>query len=269
MFENYSNRGAATVSEKGRVIYGADSAQRFMTNVYMWMAGAMIITALAAILTVSPYVAFMGALSGENLSTADAISAAMAYSPLARVVFGSSIGYIVLIIAELALVFYLALRITKMSRTAAMVAFFAYATLNGVTLSSIFIIYTASSIATAFLVSAGMFAGMSVFGMVTKKDLSKVGSICVMAVWGIIIASVVNMFVRSGPFSLILSVITVVLFAGLTAYDTQKLKRMRTEITDNGTDMHAKIAIYGALQLYLDFINMFLALLRLFGRSRD
>jgi FtsH-binding integral membrane protein len=269
MFENYSNRGAATVSERGRVIYEADSARRFMTNVYMWMAGAMVITALAAILTISPYVAFMGSLMGENLSTADAISAAMTYSPLARIVFGSSIGYIVLIIAELGLVFYLALRITKMSRGSAMVAFFAYATLNGITLSSIFIIYTASSIATAFLVSAGMFAGMSILGAVTKKDLSKFGSICIMAVWGIIIASIVNMFVRSGPFSFVLSIITVLVFAGLTAYDTQKLKRLQAQITDNGTGMYAKMAIYGALQLYLDFINMFLALLRIFGRSRD
>jgi FtsH-binding integral membrane protein len=269
MFENYSNRGAATVTEGGRVFYGADSAQRFMTNVYLWMAGAMIITALAAVLTVSPYVAFMGALAGEELSAADAVSAAMTYSPLARIVFGSSIGYIVLIVAELGLVFYLAMRITKMSRASAMIAFFAYATLNGITLSSIFIIYTASSIATAFLVSAGMFAGMSAFGMITKKDLSKLGNICIMAVWGIIIASIVNMFVRSGPFSLILSVITVLVFTGLTAYDTQKLKRLQAEITDNGTDMHSKIAIYGALQLYLDFINMFLALLRIFGRPRN
>jgi FtsH-binding integral membrane protein len=269
MFENYSSRGAAVVTESGRVIYGADSARRFMTNVYLWMAGAMVITAFAAILTVSPYVAFAGALSGETLSTAQSIEYAMAYSPLARIIFGSSIGCIVLIVAELALIFYLAVRITKMSRASAMVAFFAYATLNGVTLSSIFIIYTASSIATAFLVSAGMFAGMSVFGLVTKKDLSKLGSICIMAVWGVIIASIVNMFVRSGPFSLALSVVTVLLFTGLTAYDTQKLKRMQAEITDNGTDMHAKIAIYGALQLYLDFINMFLALLRIFGRSRD
>jgi FtsH-binding integral membrane protein len=235
---------------------------RFMTNVYLWMAGAMVITGFAAILTIG-----IPALD-PSYSSQEAIQMARS-SAIGQFVFGNPFGHIILVVVELALVFFLSARIAKMSRTAAMIAFFAFATINGITLSSIFLVYSLPSIGMAFFIAAGMFAGMSIFGMVTKKDLTKIGNICTMAIFGIIIASVVNMFMRSGTFSYIVSFVTVLVFTGLTAYDTQKLKGIQDNIVDNGTDMVAKMAILGALTLYLDFINMFLALLRIFGRRRD
>jgi FtsH-binding integral membrane protein len=263
MFENnYELRGKTIVAESGRVSYSDSVAQRFMTSVYLWMAGAMAITGFAAILTVGISALNPAYTSQEayQIATGTAIG---------QFVFGNRFGYIILAVLELGLVIYLSARIAKMSRTAAMIAFFAFATVNGATLSSIFLVYSLPSIGTAFFIAAGMFAGMSVFGMVTKKDLTKVGNICSMALFGIIIASIVNMFMRSPAFSYIVSFVTVIVFTGLTAYHTQKFKAMQDNIVDNGTDMVAKMAILGALTLYLDFINMFLALLRIFGRSRD
>ncbi|MDR2865725.1 MAG: Bax inhibitor-1/YccA family protein [Spirochaetaceae bacterium] len=258
--KDYSYRGKTVVSHNGRRAFsGANATENFMASVYLWMTGALVVTGLAAILTIGP------AAFNPNVSQEEAIQIALG-TAVGRAVFGSQFGYIALIIAEFAVVFFLALRINKMSKTAAMLAFFAYATLNGVTLSAIFLVYSLPSIATAFFISAGMFGGMSVFGLITKKDLTKIGSICGMLLWGVIIASLVNMFLKSPGFSWVVSLIAVVVFTGLTAYDTQKLKNM--QISGDG-DMYAKASIFGALQLYLDFINMFLALLRLFGRSRD
>jgi len=226
----------------GGAVSQPDAVSRFMTGVHLWMTCALVVTGLASVLTIG--------------------------GPLGRLILGNPVSLIVLIVAEFALVFYLGARLNRMSRTAAMAAFFAFATLNGIMLSSIFLKYSPSSIATAFFICAGMFAGMSVFGLVTKRDLSKVGSICVMALIGVIIASLVNIFLRSGTISWIVSLASVVIFTALTAYDTQKLKYLCYE-SEEGSDTYVKHSIFGALTLYLDFINLFLALLRVFGRSRD
>lgn len=257
---DYSYRGKTIVTERGTMHSDADAAQRFMANVYLWMTGALVVTGLAAILTVGP------AALNPAYTQEQAVQIALG-TAIGRLVFGSKVGYIVLIVAELALVFFLAARIRQMSKPAAMAAFFAFATLNGITLSSIFLVYSLPSIGTAFFISAGMFGGMSLYGTLTKRDLSKMGNICGMAIWGIIISCVVNMFLRSPGFSYAISILTVVVFTGLTAYDTQKLKRL--QLADGSTDSYAKASIFGALTLYLDFINMFLALLRIFGRSRN
>lgn len=149
-----------------------------------------------------------------------------------------------------------------MSADVAIFMFLLYCFMTGLTLSVIFIAYTMTSIASIFFISAGMFAAMSVYGMVTKQDLSKLGQILIMALFGIIIAGIVNIFFGNQMVDLITSIIGVIIFTGLTAYDTQKIKNMSLAVTDD--ESKTKVAILGALNLYLDFINLFLELLRLF-----
>ncbi len=173
----------------------------------------------------------------------------------------------VLIIGELALVWTLSARVMKMSVTAATLAFGAYAFLNGLTLSVIFLAYTGETIATAFFVSAGMFGTMSLWAMTTKKDLSGFGQYLFMGLIGIIIASVVNIFLNSSGLSYLISYAGVFLFLGLTAYDTQQIQRMAAQFAGTGEDNYVRLSIMGALKLYLDFINLFLFLLRIFGRE--
>ena len=144
-----------------------------------------------------------------------------------------------------------------------------YSVLNGVTMSFIFIAYTSTSIATAFFVTAGMFAAMSFIGFVTKKDLSSFGSFFTMALIGLIIASVVNIFLNSSVMYWIITYVGVLLFVGLTAYDTQKIKQMLIEYGDEVNDSTQKLALIGSLSLYLDFINLFLYILRLFGNNKE
>lgn len=174
-----------------------------------------------------------------------------------------------MIITELGLVFGISAGINKLSMPVATLLFALYSIINGAILSSIFIIYDIGSIASVFFIAAGMFAAMGVMGMVIKTDLSKFGNILLMGVVGLIIASLVNVFLlKSGMMSLIVSWIGVAIFAGLTMYDTQRIKKMLAAADDTG-DTTQKIALLGALSLYLDFINMFIYLLRIFGGSRD
>jgi FtsH-binding integral membrane protein len=182
--------------------------------------------------------------------------------PLINGLMSNPILFYGLIFAELGLVFYLSLRITKMSFGAAIASFVGYAILNGVTLASIFLAYTATSIASVFFISALVFGGMALYGYTTKKDLTAIGSLALMALIGVIIATIVNIFLKSTALNYVLSYLTVVIFIGLTAYDTQKLKNMHS------TSMSQNLGVLGALMLYLDFINIFLSLLRIFGRSR-
>lgn len=171
-------------------------------------------------------------------------------------------------ILQLALVFILVFYLMRMSFTTAMLLFVLYAASLGVTLSSIFFVYTQASIFSTFLVTAGMFAMMSVYGYVTKADLTRVGNFAIMGLFGLILAFVVNFFLRSPKFDYVLSGIGIVIFVLLTAYDTQKIKMIGQRlITDEQS--RRKIAIYGALTLYLDFINLFLFLLRFMGNRRD
>ena len=182
----------------------------------------------------------------------------------------ASPAFMILILAELGLVFFLSARIDKIQASTATGLFIGYAVLNGLTLSMIFLAYTQSSIAATFFITAGMFGSMAVYGLVTKRDLSAWGSFLFMGVIGIIIASVVNIFLKSSSLYWAISLIGVFVFVGLTAYDVQKIKTIGEQgIMEQGEGTVRKGAIMGALALYLDFINLFLMLLRFFGGSRD
>ena len=214
----------------------------YLTKVYNWMAIALLITGVAAYFTASS-------------------------EQLIELVFGNKILFYGLLIGEIALVGYISARINKLSTSTAIALYILYATLNGLTLSFIFMAYTSASISSTFLITAGTFGAMSLFGYFTKKDLTKIGNIAFMALIGIIIASVVNFFMQSSLMSLVISYLGVLIFVALTAYDTQKLKRIAMNGFENEESME-KSAILGALTLYLDFINLFLFLLRIFGNRK-
>jgi uncharacterized protein len=169
----------------------------------------------------------------------------------------------VIILAPLGMVMWLSFGIERMSTATAQILFWVFATVMGLSLSTIFLVYDLPSIATTFFATAAAFAGLSLWGYTTKKDLSAMGTFLVMGLVGLIVAMVINLFLRSDTFSLAISAIGVLIFAGLTAYDTQKIKSMYFAVA--GTDHHGKAKIMGALTLYLDFINMFLFLLRFMG----
>lgn len=200
------------------------------------------------------------------------VSAAVAYatanSPaLLNLVFGNRAVLFGLFIAQLAAVWILSSRIHRMSVPAATIGFLGYAALNGVTLATILLVYTAASIASVFVITSLMFAFMALWGATTKKDLSSWGSILFMALIGLILASVVNWFMNSATLSYVISYAGVLIFVGLTAYDVQKLKHMAADV--DGPVTLGRLAILGALTLYLDFINLFLFLLRILGGRRD
>lgn len=218
-----------------------DMLSLVMRQVYLRMFLALLVTAITAY-----YVAVTPAVT--------------------QFVFGSRVVFWILIIAEFGLVIGLSAALHKMSTTTANVMFLLYAILNGVTLSSIFFVYQLGSIAFTFFITAGVFLAMSIYGYVTKKDLNTFGSYCVMGLFGIIIATLVNLFVHSSTLEWIVSFIGVGIFMGLTAWDTQKIKESAYAIEPSGV---GKLAVIGALSLYLDFINMFLYLLRFFGNSRN
>nr|WP_260256221.1 Bax inhibitor-1/YccA family protein [Elizabethkingia meningoseptica] len=214
-----------------------------MSKVYGWMSLALVVTGVIAYLVAG----------SETLISA---------------IIANKLLFYGLIFAELGLVLWLSARIAKMSTTTAIAAFMGYAVLNGVTLSLIFLMYTPISIFSTFFITAGTFAVMSIYGYVTKSDLTKIGKILMMLLVGIIIASVVNFFLKSSILYWITTYIGVAVFVGLIAYDTQKIKNFFLEIEGNES-LISKMAIMGALTLYLDFINLFLFLLRLFGGGRS
>ncbi|HWD40708.1 MAG TPA: Bax inhibitor-1/YccA family protein [Fimbriimonas sp.] len=197
------------------------------------------------------------------LLTAGSAVFAASNMPFRQALRDNSILFIGLIIVELVLVFAISASVTSLAAPVAMLLFAAYALINGLTLSVIFFVYASGSIAAAFVSSALIFGIMACFGYATKKDLSGVGSIAFMALIGLIIASLVNMFLHSASMGYLLSYGAVIIFTALTAYDTQKLKML------SSTMGGGNLGIYGALTLYLDFINIFLALLRIFGRQRN
>lgn len=184
-----------------------------------------------------------------------------------QLIFGTPGVYLGLIIAELVMVFTFASLARRMSAVGAAALFYVYAILNGLTLSVVFLIYTKGSIASTFFVTAGTFGAMSAYGYVTKRDLTSVGNFMFMGLIGLILASVVNLFLRSEMVYWVTTYAGILIFVGLTAYDTQKIKELNV-IGNAGTDEDHKEAIHGALILYLDFINLFLYLLRLLGRRR-
>ena len=207
---------------------------------------------------------------GVGLGLTGFIAYYVAHTPSIRdLIFGNQIIFFGMIIGELGLVFFLSARVNKIQASTATFLFLFYSALNGATLSCIFMVYTASSITSTFFICAATFVTCNIYGMVTKRDLTSLGRFMTMGLIGIIIASVVNMFLRSSGMSLIISYIGVIVFVGLTAYDTQKLKEMAVS-QPAGLDAGVvrKGAIMGALTLYLDFINLFLMLLRILG-NRD
>lgn len=235
--ENFVTRYSPTQADK----------KKFLTKTYGWMAFALLVSAVCAIYVASAPGLAMNLYRGGT--------------------------FMIIAIAEIALVFFLSMGIRKISPFTAFLMFTAYAALNGVTLSTIFFIYSLDSIGQCFFSTALLFSFMAIYGSRTKSDLTKAGHYLQMAVFGIIIASMVNwlwaMITRTPMIMLnwLISMATVVVFTGLTAYDSQKIL-MAARRADS-SDAYRKLAIVGALELYLDFINIFLSLLRLFGRSRD
>lgn len=204
-----------------------------------------------------------------GLATTGFVALAVASSPAAlNFVFGNSFVFIGLMIAELLLVMAFAPVAARVSAGTASGMFFGYAALSGVTFSAIFLRYTMGSIGGTFLITGGMFASLSAYGAMTRRDLTSVGSFCMMGLVGLIIASIVNVFLASSMLYWLTTFIGVIVFTGLTAYDTAKLKELGSRV--DGQEAVTKAALQGALILYLDFINLFLMLLRLFGgRRRD
>jgi FtsH-binding integral membrane protein len=220
-----------------------DAASIFLAKVFNWMAAGLGITGL---------VAYGTAVSG--------LAVRIINSPL----------FLVLALGTLGLVFFLSARIDKIQASTASALFVLYSVLNGLFFSTIFLRYTGTSIASTFVITAGMFGAMAVYGLVTKRDLSGWGSFLFMGLIGLIIATIVNIFLKSPGVYWVTSMIGVFIFTGLTAYDVQKIKRMGEEgIMAQGREAITKGSIMGALALYLDFINLFLMLLRFFGGSRD
>jgi len=228
------------ISTKTREQVGIKSYQAvYMTKVYNWMALALFVTGIVAYITAT---------------TPEMIGA----------IVSSKLLFYGLILGELGLVIYLTAAIRKMSMTTAIAAFLIYSALNGLTMSVIFLVYTTSSISTTFFVTAGTFAAMSFYGYTTKKDLTSIGNMAFMALIGIIIASIVNFFLKSEMMYWIITYLGVAIFVGLTAYDTQKLKEIGSRGFSDQENME-KMSVLGALTLYLDFINLFLFLLRILG----
>jgi len=216
----------------------------FIRSVYNWMGIGLALTGLIAYYVSTD-------ISIQNL------------------IFGNRLVFFGLIIGELALVFFISARIGKITASTATSIFILFAALNGATLSSIFLVYTSSSITTTFFICSATFISCSIYGMTTKRDLTSVGGFMTMGLIGIIIASVVNIFIRSSAMDMIISYIGVIVFVGLTAYDTQKLKHMAVAQPDGlDSGVIRKGTILGALTLYLDFINLFLMLLRILGNRK-
>ncbi|WP_418800356.1 Bax inhibitor-1/YccA family protein [Porphyromonas sp.] len=225
---------------EGQTYMTAPLVGTVMRKTFGWMAMCLLITALTAMGFVNSGLFYHIASSGAMW---------------------------LLIIAELVLVFVLSARINKMSVATATIMLIAYSALNGVTLSFIFVVYSLGSIAKTFFITTGMFGVMALVGATTKRDLSKLGSILFMALIGLIIASLVNIFLRSSGLDWIISIIGVVLFTALTAYDVQRVKRLAAESDLYDDTQVGRLAVISALSLYLDFINLFLYLLRFFGRD--
>lgn len=229
---------------KKTIAYGLESLQqKFISRVYGWMSFALIMTAVTSLYVVSS-------------------------ATIKALVFGNPLVLIGLIILELVAVVSLAAAVDKMSVSTAMSVFVGYSVLNGITLSGLLLVYTGASVAMAFIICAATFMVMSIYGATTQADLTDLGRLSMMGLFGIIIASVVNIFMHSTAMEMIISYVGVLVFVGLIAYDTQKLKAMAQNL--NNDEAYQKYAILGALTLYLDFINLFIMILRIVGvRNRD
>ena len=240
---NYQNRMAQTRAQTGAMI--DEGLRAYMLKVYNLMALGLAITGVAA------YGTYALAVSNPAF---------------ANLLFASPLRWVIML-APLALVFFLSFRINSMSVGAAQATFWGYAALMGLSLSSIFIVFTGESIVQTFFIAAASFGALSLYGYTTKKDLSGMGSFLIMGLFGLIIASLVNIFLQSSAMGFAISVIGVLIFAGLTAYDTQKIKEMYFDGDD--VVVAGRKAIMGALTLYLDFINLFMFLLQFLGNRNE
>ncbi len=243
-FDQFQSKAGYTTESSSRSFYSENAVATLMRNMYAWMAIALVITGFTAFAVANSY-------------------------SLIYAIATNSILFYGLIFAELGLVYFLSSRIFRMSFATAGLLFAVYSIVNGVTLSLIFLIYNIGSIVSTFFITAGTFGAMAVVGSFLKKDLSFIGRFALMALIGLIIAGVVNIFMRSEGFSFIIAIIGVLVFTALTAYDAQKMKNL---IAENGYEINEntqKLALIGALELYLDFVNLFLYLLRLLGSRRD
>ncbi len=249
-FDQNRMQSDATISRGNAAI--DEGLRSYMLSVYNYMAGGLALTGVVA------YLAFQFAVvqSADGSLALTEAGAALYQSPLKWVVM----------LAPLGMVFYLSARISSMSVSAAQISFWIFAGLMGLSLSSVFLIYTGASITQTFFVTAIAFGGLSLYGYTTKRDLTAFGSFLIMGVIGLLVASVVNIFMQSSAMQFVISVLGVLIFAGLTAYDTQRIKEMY--YVGDAAATAAKKAIIGALALYLDFINMFMFLLQFLGNRR-
>ena len=232
---------------------GIDEGLRaYMLKVYNYMTTGLVLTGFIAY--------FFGKASVAAFTPNGVI-----LTSLGQALFNSGLSWIIML-APLGFVFYLSARINKMSVSSAQITFWLFASIMGLSLASVFVKFTGNSIARVFFINAGTFAAMSLYGYTTKRDLTKLGGFLFMGLIGIIIASIVNIFVQSGPMAFIISIIGVLVFVGLTAYDTQTIKNMY--YAGDSDSVGSKKALMGALRLYLDFINLFILLLQLFGQRR-
>lgn len=257
-FNNYQTRAAQGRAQSGAMI--DEGLRAYMLKVYNLMAIGLAITGIAA-------------YGISALATTTDAAAAVARLPngilltsLGAAIYGSPLRWVVML-APLAVVFFLSFRVHKMSVSAAQSTFWGYAALMGLSLSSIFLVYTAQSIVQTFFITAASFGALSLYGYTTKRSLSGMGSFLIMGLFGLIIASIVNIFLHSAPLAWAISVIGVLIFAGLTAYDTQKIKEMYFDGDD--VAVAGRKAIMGALTLYLDFINLFTFLLQFLGNRNN
>ena len=232
---------------------GIDEGLRaYMLKVYNYMTTGLVLTGFIAY--------FFGKASVAAFTPNGVI-----LTSLGQALFNSGLSWIVML-APLGFVFYLSARINKMSVSSAQITFWLFASIMGLSLASVFVQFTGASIARVFFITAGTFAAMSLYGYTTKRDLTKLGGFLFMGLIGIILASIVNIFVQSGPMAFVISIIGVLVFVGLTAYDTQTIKNMY--YAGDSDSVGSKKALMGALRLYLDFINLFILLLQLFGQRR-
>ena len=247
------NKQTTTVRSSASEAIIDQGLRAYMLKVYNYMASGVLLTGLIALTFFKMAVVTSG--TGEIVSL----------TSFGNSIYASGLKWVIML-APLAVVFYMSFGIAKMSAAKAQTTFWVFAALMGASLSSIFLMYTGASITRVFFITSGTFGAMSIYGYTTKRDLTKLGSFLMMGLFGIIIASLVNIFMKSTMMYFVISILGVLIFVGLTAYDTQKIKNMYMA-SDSG-ELMGKKAVMGALTLYLDFINLFIMLLRLFGQRR-
>ena len=230
-----------------------EGLRAYMLKVYNYMATGVLLTGIVAL------------ISFKISVVTDASGAIVSFTEFGNALFFSGFKWLVML-APLGIVFYMSFGINKMSSSKAQTVFWIFAALMGLSLSWILLVYTGKSVARVFFITSATFGAMSLYGYTTKRDLTKLGSFLMMGLIGIIIASLINIFMKSSMMYFVISILGVLIFVGLTAYDTQKIKNMY--LASDSDDLMGKKAVMGALTLYLDFINLFIMLLRLFGQRR-